>query len=631
MPSSLLRRVAATLAVGLAGATLIALPAAALEPLEELSIGGNGVGVAVNPDGLTAYMTNPDTDTVTVIDLITMNVVTTISVGNEPKNVEVSPDGSVAVVMHFGSNTVQFFSTTDNALLGGAVTVGNGAFDAAFNADGSKVWVTNYQAHTVSVIDVATRTVDSTITGTWGFIEGIELSRDGSVFWITDVGGVVWIYSATSGALIDDLPLAGFLTDIVLSPDGTRGYVPDSTTPRVHVIDTSNPAAATVIDTLLFDADVDALDINAVELSADGTLLYASIDNFFTSEDTVGVMTLATEAIEFIPGFSSPRDIDLMPTGNGFLMVDYPGRFHYLADPVVRLSGANRYATGSEISQEGFPGGADVVYVSTGLAFPDALAAGPAAAIGNGPVLLTDPTNMPAAVRAEIVRLDPDRIVVVGGPDRVSAAILTDLNTIAPTDRISGASRFETSRDIAIDAFGLAADGHGATDVYIATGLNFPDALAAGAAGASFDAPVILVNGTLPTVDQATLDVIDDLGAVNITVVGGANMVSDGIVTQLGATRLAGSDRFQTAILINQDVFGADSARRAIIATGLAFPDALAASALAGQIKAPLFLAPTSCVPAAVLSELTLLGVTQVTLVGGPDRLTQSVFDLTSC
>jgi YVTN family beta-propeller protein len=628
---SLLRRVSATLALSLAGAILVALPATALEPLEELSLGGNGVGVAVTPDGLTAYMTNPDSDTVTVIDLITMSVVTTINVGNDPKHVTISPDGTIGVVMHVGSNTVQFFTTSTNALLGGAVTVGTGPFDAAFTADGSKVWITNYNTPNVSVIDVATRTVDSTITSTWNFIEGIELSRDGTVFWITETNGALWTYNASTGALIDSLGLPGFLTDIVLSPDGTRGYVPDSNTPKVHVIDTSDPTDISVIDTLHFDADVDALDVNAIELSADGTLLYASLDIYFDSEDTIGVMTLATEAIEFIPGFSTPRDIDLMPTGNGFLVVDYPGRFHFVADPVIRLTGTNRYGTGVKISKEGFPGGSDVVYVSTGLTFPDALAAGPAAALLNGPVLLTDPTTMPADVRAEIVRLDPERIVVVGGPDRVSNAILADLNTIAPADRITGSDRFETSRDIAIDAFDTASNGGGATDVYIATGLNFPDALAAGAAGATFGRPVLLVNGTQPTVDQATLDTLDALGAVNIFVVGGPNMVSEGIVTQLGATRLTGLDRFGTAVEINQDVFGTDSARRAIIATGLAFPDALAASALAGQIEAPLFLAPTNCVPAAVLTELTVIGVTQVTLVGGADRLTQAVFDLTSC
>lgn len=68
-----------------------------------------------------------------------------------------------------------------------------------------------------------------------------------------------------------------------------------------------------------------------------------------------------------------------------------------------------------------------------------------------------------------------------------------------------------------------------------------------------------------------------------------------------------------------------------MLATGLIFPDALAASAWAGRIQAPLYITQTSCVPQAILDHMTLLGVKQVTLVGGADRLTQAVFDLTPC
>ncbi|GHF13772.1 hypothetical protein GCM10011600_13370 [Pseudolysinimonas yzui] len=610
-----------TLAVG---AVLLApLSAVAFEPIEDYATLSGWAGLTVSADGTTAYLANRNNDSVTVVDLITFSTITTFGVGTDPTNTVLSPDGSVGLATSLSSDEIQFFDPATNTTLGAPVVTANFPFDGAFTADGSKVWITNYGASSISIVDVATRTVDTTITGLSNPQE-IELSPDGAVFWVVDYGGSVIAFDASTHALLDSIAVGGQPTTIGLTPDGSRGYVSTYSTSIVE-LDTSDPTDLAAIDTITTSV------ITAhVDISPDGATLYAMLYDNPGDGDGISRIDLATGTQDYV-ALTSPFHIAAMPTGNGLLVSQYANEMWLVADPVIRLTGTNRYGTGVEISQEGFPGGAEVVYVSTGLAFPDALAAGPAAAHLNGPVLLTDPVTMPAAVRAEIVRLDPARIVVVGGTDRVSAAILADLNTIAPTDRISGANRFETSRNIAIDAFDTAANGGGATDVYIATGLNFPDALAAGAAGASFGAPVILVNGTQPTVDQATLDVLADLGAVNITVVGGSNMVSDGIVTQLGATRLTGADRFGTAYEINHAVFGADSARRAIIATGLAFPDALAASALAGQIKAPLFLAPTSCVPAAVLAELTTIGVTQVTLVGGPDRLTQSVFDLTSC
>src|SRR4051812_48243684 len=65
----------------------------------------------------------------------------------------------------------------------------------------------------------------------------------------------------------------------------------------------------------------------------------------------------------------------------------------------VRLSGANRYATASAISQAMFPSGAPAVVVASGEVFPDALVGGPLAARVGGPVLLTQRNGLPGGDR----------------------------------------------------------------------------------------------------------------------------------------------------------------------------------------------------------------------------------------
>jgi len=187
----------------------------------------------------------------------------------------------------------------------------------------------------------------------------------------------------------------------------------------------------------------------------------------------------------------------------------------------VRLAGLNRYETAVAISQYGFPedGSADEVVVASGTGFADALTGGPAAAALNGALLLTEPTRLPDAVRVEIIRLAPSRIIVLGGTGAVSQAVFNELNILAPAIRVSGPDRYATAAALSATAF-----PNGAEQVYLATGLTFPDALAGGAAAAAQGVPILLVpSGSLPGLVAAE---ILRLGAYEVILLGGSGAVS---------------------------------------------------------------------------------------------------------
>ncbi|MCS5713965.1 cell wall-binding repeat-containing protein [Herbiconiux sp. CPCC 205716] len=95
--------------------------------------------------------------------------------------------------------------------------------------------------------------------------------------------------------------------------------------------------------------------------------------------------------------------------------------------PVVRSSGADRFATSAAASADAFPANTDVVYVAAGTAFPDALSGGPVAAPHLAPVLLVRPDAIPSAIDTELKRLNPKRIVVLGGPNAVTGAVYEQL------------------------------------------------------------------------------------------------------------------------------------------------------------------------------------------------------------
>lgn len=155
--------------------------------------------------------------------------------------------------------------------------------------------------------------------------------------------------------------------------------------------------------------------------------------------------------------------------------------------PVQRLGGLSRYETGNSIVQTVFRS-ATHAFIATGRTFPDALAASGAAGATSAPVILVD--GMKSAVPAESVallsKLGVREVTVVGGTGAVSSAIEAQLSRKYATTRIGGASRYETAAKINDAHFAPGA----APVAFVATGLNFPDALAGAALAGRMKSPV---------------------------------------------------------------------------------------------------------------------------------------------
>lgn len=201
----------------------------------------------------------------------------------------------------------------------------------------------------------------------------------------------------------------------------------------------------------------------------------------------------------------------------------------YAVEGVSRIGGKDRYATAALVSGAAFPAGAPVAYLVSGRDFPDAVAGGPAAARDGGPILLTDPASLSPATAAELARLAPARVVIVGGPSAVSSAAEAAVRGLLPratVERRAGADRYATSAAVS------ATFAAGAPAVFVATGLNFPDALAGGAAAGALGVPIVLTApNALPSGVTAELT---RLAPRRVVVLGGTSVVSEAV---LAATR----------------------------------------------------------------------------------------------
>lgn len=192
------------------------------------------------------------------------------------------------------------------------------------------------------------------------------------------------------------------------------------------------------------------------------------------------------------------------------------------AGGATRLAGADRYATAAAVVHDAFAS-ASVVYVATGEAFPDALSGGAGAAAQGAPLLLVRASSIPASTITELQRLHPSTIVIVGGTGVVSSAVESALHAYAgAVVRRAGADRYATAASVSAYAFAA-----GAPAAFLATGVNFPDALGGIAAAATRHAPVLLVRGSLiPATIGAELS---RLGPDHAWLLGGEAVVGIGV------------------------------------------------------------------------------------------------------
>lgn len=289
---------------------------------------------------------------------------------------------------------------------------------------------------------------------------------------------------------------------------------------------------------------------------------------------------------------------------------------------VDRLGGADRFDVAAGVSAAIFGTEREVVYVASGADFADALSASAAAGSAGGPVLLVTRDGIPNRTGAQLARLRPEQIVIVGGPNSVSVDLESTLRGFAGrVDRIGGPDRYAVSAGVAASAFPSASAG----TVYLASGAVFPDALA-GAAATHGLGPVLLV--TKDSVPDSVRAQLTRLAPSAIVVLGGPNTISDAMLDSLPksatVTRLGGSDRYAVSANASARSFEAP-VDVAYVASGAVFPDALSGSAAAIAAHAPVLLVSKDSVPDSVAAELGRLKPRRIVVLGGPATVSDAV------
>ncbi|QBI20069.1 cell wall-binding repeat-containing protein [Egibacter rhizosphaerae] len=291
---------------------------------------------------------------------------------------------------------------------------------------------------------------------------------------------------------------------------------------------------------------------------------------------------------------------------------------------VWRMEGDDRFGTAVAVSEQQpyyqFP---EDIIVATGMNYPDALAAGPAAhqpGAGRGSILLTARNVLPSVTEDRIGDILPDTIYLVGGTAAVSREVEAELYRLAnDVERIAGPTRFHTAAEVSRTFF----SGTGG-DVVVATGTDYPDALSGTPLARAAGGPALLTaRDHLPS---PTEDELSRLSPDRVFVIGGTAAISDSVISEIRSTtsaevfRIAGANRYDTSARVAELISG----RQAFVATGEDYPDALTGGALAGYGGDPVMLVAQDHAPEPVLEQLREREAEEIIVLGGTSAVSSS-------
>lgn len=516
--------------------TISVINTVTLQETEFFSTGGAPSNIAFLPDGTRAYVTLPLVDTVRAFNATTKDVITSWSVGDEPTGIVFDEPRDRLIVAatanNANGNRINFIALGTDIVT--SLTLQNGPSEIVVDAARDRAYVSMFFSATVARVDLT----DDSLYGYLSIAaqpQGMSVSFDNRLLLVAFSTRVQVIalddwnqessWTTTSGT-----------SDAVMAPDGRTVYSSSFSADAVQVarLEIDRFSGADRYQTAIALSQEAYPGTHNIVYLASGT----SFPDALALAPAVGVRngplllnpssTMRADVLAEIQRLD-PTTV-IIAGGTGVISSTVQSQIEATGASVLRLSGANRYATSLRVIEEFFEPGSPVfddLYLVTGRNFPDALSAGAAAAARTSPMILVDgsASTLPTEVISRITSLNPDRVIIVGGTGVMSTGIQNQLVALSGPEvvRAAGADRYATS--VAVTEIGF--NNYSSVASFWATGANFPDALAGVTVSAPLDAPLYLVRPScLPS---SVLTGAWRFGADRIGILGGTGAVSNAV------------------------------------------------------------------------------------------------------
>ena len=264
---------------------------------------GIGFAQAQSSTGFQICVSNEKSGDITLIDGASRKVVATIPVGKRPRGIVASPDGKIAYVALSGTpisgpppldaqgnpilrkaqdddddddkkadksaDGIAVVDLASKSLLR-KIHAGSDPEQFALSKDGSRLFVSNEDVGTASVLNIGTGKVEQIIP-VHREPEGVCLSPDGSFFYVTcETDGEIFAVGTERYNVIAHFNVGGRPRSVAFLPDGTRAFIPSESAGEVHLIDTAKHA---VLKTIKLPKGARPM---CIKVAPDGRKVYAS-------------------------------------------------------------------------------------------------------------------------------------------------------------------------------------------------------------------------------------------------------------------------------------------------------------------------------------------------------------------
>ncbi|MGG4491310.1 cell wall-binding repeat-containing protein [Metabacillus idriensis] len=196
-----------------------------------------------------------------------------------------------------------------------------------------------------------------------------------------------------------------------------------------------------------------------------------------------------------------------------------------------------------------------------------------------------------------------------------SAAITIQVADQMPlTEKLIGSNRYDTAVKIS------NAGWETSNTVFLVNGWAIADGLTATPLASVHSAPVLLA--AKDSIPASTIEEIKRLKAKKIVIIGGTGVISlnvekDLVSKGLNVVRIGGKNRYDTSLIIAQELDKLSDVHTAYFAYGFGEPDALSVAAQAGQTKQPIILTKKTEVPANIYKWLQEERLQNAYFIGG--------------
>ncbi|MGH9090686.1 MAG: DUF6531 domain-containing protein, partial [Acidimicrobiales bacterium] len=277
-------------------------------------------GIAVNPTGTKAYVTDYGANTVTPVTLSSDRAGTPISVGTEPEAIAINPSGTKAYVTNYGSNSVTPITLTSGST-GMAIAVGTHPDSIAINPSGTKAYVTNSGSNTVTPITLSSGTAGTAIpVGTDP--DGIAITPNGSKAYVANLkNSFVTPITLSTNTAGTKITVEHQGAAIAINPAGTKAYLATSFLTVVDQLTTITLSSGTDIS----HVSLGNTWANAVAISPSGKKAYVveTNRNQKTGVNQVVPVTLTHGTLGMaIKVGSEPQGIAYAPNGTAFYVAE---------------------------------------------------------------------------------------------------------------------------------------------------------------------------------------------------------------------------------------------------------------------------------------------------------------------